>query len=100
MAAGNSDGTAPKVGKPFEKGKSGNPSGRPKVAEEFKERCRKAVDEHVFAAWLNEVQCGGENWAKAAELLAAYAYGKPSQSIVGAEGGPLEVILRLVDDAG
>lgn len=39
------------------------------------------MDEHVFAAWRNEVLERGEHWPKAAELLAAYGYGKPAQTV-------------------
>ena len=67
-------------GKPFQKGKSGNPSGRPKVKEEFTAKARRAVDEHVIAAWILEVETQGQHWVKCSELLAGYGYGKPSQS--------------------
>ena len=79
------------TGKGFKPGQSGNPSGRPKVAAEFKERCRAFVDEHVIAAWENEVRTLGEHWMKASELLAAYAYGKPTQAVehTGADGEAL-----------
>lgn len=80
----------------FVKGKSGNPGGRPKLAEEFKERCRKLVDSHVIDFWEEEVKTRGANAAKASELLAAYAYGKPTQAVevAGKDGGPIEVTWR------
>lgn len=86
--AGISGKTAKPRGKPFAKGESGNPNGRPKVVEEFRERCRAFVDSHVVDAWQKEVTNLGENWLKAAELLAAYGYGKPAQSLeVGGQDG-------------
>jgi hypothetical protein len=58
-----------------------NPSGRPKVVEEFRARARKAVDEKIVARWIREVEDDGPDWVKCSELLAAYGYGKPSQSV-------------------
>lgn len=100
MAAGNSDGTAKPPGKPFKKGQSGNPNGRPKVNEEFRARCRAFVDSNVIQAWQSEVVAFGENWVKCAELLAAYGYGKPTQVVAGeGKDGAIEVIIRTVADA-
>lgn len=74
---GNNSESKPAKRGGFQKGKSGNPSGRPKVVEEFRERARKAVDEHVLQRWVDEVVNGGEYWMRASEMLAAYGYGKP-----------------------
>jgi len=62
----------------FKPGQSGNPAGRPKVAEEFRARARSAVDEHVLSAWIQEVAARGDEWMRASENLAAYGYGRPS----------------------
>lgn len=82
----------------FQKGASGNPNGRPKVAEEFRLKCRQFVDEHVLKAWQDEVLERGANWPKAAELLAAYGYGKPAQPLEhgGADGEALDLVVRFV----
>ena len=79
-------------------GPSLNPSGRPKVVEEFRKRARKAVDEHVISAWIAEVEGQGKEWVRCSELLAAYGYGKPSQPVEysGAGGEQLGIIVRLV----
>lgn len=77
----------------FKKGQSGNPSGKPKLDREFRDRCRKAVDEKVIDAWINEVECMGTNWLKASELLAAYGYGRPTQPVAGPDEGPIPVSL-------
>lgn len=88
---------------PFEKGnKAAVGHGRPKIAEEFRATCRKAVDDHVIHRWRMEVETGGEHWVKCSELLAAYGYGKPAQPIEhsGADGEPLSIAVRLVKPDG
>jgi hypothetical protein len=57
-----------------------NPGGRPKLDGLFRERAKKAVDEHVLQAWIDEVVNRGDAWAKCSELLAAYGYGKPQSA--------------------
>ena len=87
----NSEESAPRpLGRPFVKGQSGNPGGRPKIPSEFKTSCRKAVDEHVLTAWINEVVTHGKEWVRCSELLASYGYGKPSQ--------PIELDATTLDD--
>lgn len=65
------------------------------MAHELRERALKAVDELVFAAWIDEcterereietavgpivVKSKGPNWVKCSELLANYGLGKPIQ---------------------
>lgn len=66
----NPDGT-------LKKGAKLNPGGRPKENEMFRDRAKKAVDEHVLEAWIAEVKDRGDGWVKCSELLAAYGYGKP-----------------------
>lgn len=84
----------------FPKGKSGNPNGRPKIIEELRARCLKAVNDKVIAAWENEVDSLGNNWIKASELLAAYGLGKPSQAVelTGKDGGPIETKAAELSD--
>lgn len=86
-------------GKPFAKGVSGNPTGRPKVVEEFRQRARKAVDATVLDAWVREVEQMGDEWVRCSELLAAYGYGKPSSApedlqAVRDSGGALTLLTR------
>ena len=87
---------APKTA--FKPGQSGNPGGRPKINEEFRERARKAVDAHVLDAWIGEVVARGDEWMRAAENLASYGYGKPAQAVqVSAdENAGLEIVIRTV----
>lgn len=82
----------------FGPGNCANPTGRPKVADEFRAKARKAVDEHVLDAWIDEVTSRGKEWAKCSELLAAYGYGKPSQPLEHStpDGSGLEVRVSFV----
>lgn len=82
-----------RVGRPFEPGNKGGP-GRPAIPKEFKAKCKDATDEHVFKAWLEEVESRGEYWPQAAEKLAAYGYGKPAQAVEvsGKDGAPLSIV--------
>lgn len=96
----NAAGEAAKaIGRPFRPGVSGNPSGRPKVVEEFRQRARKAVDEHVLSKWIQEVISEGPEWMRCSEMLAAYGYGKPSSApedlaAVREGGASLSVLTR------
>jgi hypothetical protein len=84
------------MAKGFQKGKSGNPSGRPKVVEEFRQRARKAVDEKVLDAWIAEVDAQGEHWVECSKMLAAYGYGKPTEHLKVDDAGTH--VLRDVSD--
>ncbi len=49
MVANNSKTTGGATGKGFKPGQSGNPNGRPKIADEFRGKCREFMsDEKVF----------------------------------------------------
>ena len=97
MVAANNKETAKKPrGKPFEKGKSGNPKGRPKINEDFRERCRNFMTDK---GWANLEKMANDrldhNHYKANELIAAYAYGKPNQSISGPGEEPIQATVDL-----
>ena len=85
----------------FQPGQSGNPSGRPPVARDFRERCQNFMQ---AKGWKTLEQLATDpdqpHQARALELIAAYAYGKPSQPIEQSGTVVLEhVDSRTVDDA-
>ena len=99
--AENSTGTAhetqravPPPGKPFEKGRSGNPGGRPKQLKEFETLAReKSIP--VLLRMVDIATTGkGPAAVMAAKLVLERAWGKAPQPIVGATGGPIEMRFR------
>ena len=86
-------------GKPFKKGQSGNPGGRPKGSKGFKERCRAFANEEGLNTLIEIArESGDKDRLKAVELLLAYGYGKPRQALdIGdGEGGPAKILLEWV----
>ncbi len=98
------------------KGVSGNPNGQPMRKEAFKRVCIHAVTEFVIEAWVDELQerervicpkngdpykakARGQHWVECSKMLAAYGYGKPSQSVevVGDPERPI-VARELTDE--
>lgn len=80
MAAQNSKRAAP--GRPFAKGKSGNPGGRPKLAPEIKEAARAYTVEAIET--LAKVMRSGDTSqarAMAADRLLDRGWGKATQHI-------------------
>ena len=98
LLAENSTKTANRVpGKPFRKGQSGNPGGRPKKRKELSERCKgmtyKVLDE--YEAILDHGKPGDK--IEVGKIILAYGYGKPN-NMVKAEVTSGEVVtLRWMD---
>lgn len=79
------------LGRPFEPGKSGNPSGRPKVAHElasaFQAHGLEALE--VLLAVMRNRKARGQDRIRAAEVILERGFGKALQPIGGPEGEPL-----------
>ena len=99
--AENSANSAPKAqrGRPFKKGESGNPGGRPKgVVTRVKalvgEDGRRAL--RVLWKIAKDTSAKPSERIAAAEALLNRGFGKASSPIelAGAEGGPVEFVIR------
>lgn len=55
--------------------------GAPAHNKNFRATCRIIVDALVIKAWHAEVESHGPDWLRCSELLTAYGYGKPPQSV-------------------
>ena len=84
-------------GKPWEKGKSGNPKGRPMMPEELKEKCRSYTEEGIetLIALARNNKKQPKDRIKAIEILLERGYGKAAQAIVGGEDGDKPVKLSI-----
>lgn len=80
------------VGRPWPKGTSGNPSGRPKGSAEFREACRELT---AVAMAVLEAAMAGKNpraAVAAANAMLDRGWGKPTQPISGDETmAPIQV---------
>jgi len=81
------------IGKPFQKGRSGNPGGRPKVVAEVKELARKHTGKAIetLVSIMANPKAAPAARVSAANALLDRGYGKPPQLITG-EGGPSYVV--------
>ena len=100
--AQNSEGTASKrhrgPGRPFEKGQSGNPGGRPKT-KALSIQLRKALEENdgLMARWIiaRLVLQSAEGAVEATKLIFDRAEGKVALPIVGDDEIPIPVTLQF-----
>jgi hypothetical protein len=88
------------IGTPFAPGKSGNPSGRPKVPAEVRELARalsvEALETH--AAIMRDVEAPPAARGASANAILDRAWGKPAQAHTGEDGeGPIEMSVSLTD---
>lgn len=72
-----------KIGRPWEKGQSGNPGGRPKVAADVKEEARKHTKEALdrLVHWMRSDDPQAS--IRAATALLDRGCGKPTQAVEG-----------------
>jgi hypothetical protein len=84
------------VGRPFEKGQSGNPSGRVKIPAEVREIARGAT-EHAIRRAVELIDSKDANVAlKAINTVLDRAWGKPTQPVDGdGDGGPIQSVVRV-----
>ena len=73
------------IGKPFQKGQSGNPGGRPKVVAEVKELAREHTAEAIrtLVSIMTNSKSPPAARVSAANALLDRGYGKPPQHITG-----------------
>jgi Family of unknown function (DUF5681) len=85
------------IGKPFQKGQSGNPGGRPKVVAEVKELARAHTGEAIktLVSIMTNPKSAPAARVSAANSLLDRGYGKPPQHqhITGADGP--QYVVRL-----
>jgi hypothetical protein len=92
------------IGRPFQKGVSGNPSGRSKDTHTISQLAKAYTEEAIDK--LAEIMRTGKTeqaQVRAAEALLDRGWGKAPQHVGGSEGGePINVIIKnfvLPDDA-
>jgi Family of unknown function (DUF5681) len=73
------------IGKPFQKGRSGNPGGRPKVVAEVKELARKHTGKAIetLVSIMDNPKAAPAARVSAANALLDRGYGRPPQHITG-----------------
>lgn len=79
----------------FAKGKSGNPGGRPKAAEDITALARsksKANLERIIR--LAESAEDEAVQLRACQVLHEIAWGKPAQAVTGSGGGPIALTVQ------
>jgi len=89
------------IGKPFQKGQSGNPGGRPKEIAEVKELARQHMPAAIDAlvSIMNNTKASDAARVSAATALLDRGYGKPQQHIDAEIGSYVARLPRPYDTA-
>ena len=89
------------IGKPFQKGQSGNPGGRPKQIAEVKELARQHMPAAIEAlvSIMNNPKASDAARVSAASALLDRGYGKPQQHIDAEIGSYVARLPRPYDTA-
>jgi len=79
-------------GRPFPKGVSGNPKGRPPTGRAIAELARTEIDKHGLVVKLGHIAARGRGVTqlRAIEVLLHYAFGKPREEIALQHSGTIE----------
>ena len=94
--AANSGTTAKRgKGRPFEKGQSGNPSGRPKMDDETKAILKAAAPDaaKLMVKMMNDPKIQPKLRMQAAEVVMDRVYGKATQPIEGSMDNHIEIVM-------
>ena len=95
MAANNAENSNKTVGTPFEKGKSGNPGGRPKMDDETKTILKAAAPDaaRLMVEMMNDPKIQPKLRMQAAEVVMDRVYGKATQPIEGSMDNHIEIVM-------
>lgn len=101
MAAQTSAVAAKRVpGRPFQKGRSGNPGGRTKADWDFRAKCREAAACEGFEAVLEIAHSLDRTMRfKAWEFIINHGFGKAPEKVELAQERPTEIVLDFRADA-
>lgn len=84
-------------GRPFVRGRSGNPGGRPKSALELKNFARSVIEDPEYQAAILRQARKGKLHHAVQGLLMAYAYGKPVEKIELRDMRPVEILMERIE---
>ena len=99
MSGTNTDKNTDNLKPAWKPGQTGNPNGRPKIAEEFRDNCRTFMAEGGWEKLKDIVEDKkNKDRFRALELIMGYAYGRPKQGVElsGEGGGNISVIFQPV----